>query len=154
MAEKPEKKRGADHLRDYCTAAFRFYARWGGKEAYVRNLVSDLQRNKGQGICSPTESELIHREQIMREHFAEIADLEAVETVLSICDQFYPDIKRAVEYVYLDSPFEEMEWGDIKQRVHYAEIHMPASERNIYYWLKRARMIFAEQRGLRMKSLQ
>ena len=138
-----------DHIRDYATEAFRFFARWGGKETYIKSLVADLQRQKGSGVCSPTEAALILKEQALKEKAAEIADLEAVEMVLRICER---DVRRAVEYVYLDKPYKDLEWGDIKNRVHYAEIHIPASERQIYYWLKKARYLFAEERGLRIKD--
>lgn len=146
MTEEFKRRKIKDHLRDYCTEAFRFYSRWGGRENYVKNLLADLQKEKGPGMCSPTEAAMIHKERILREHIAEIADLEAVEKVLRVCDSF---VRQAVEYVYLEKPWEEMEWGDIKRRVHYAEIHIPASERQIYRWLKEARMMFAEERGLR-----
>lgn len=139
-----------DHIRDYATEAFRFYAKWGSKDNYVKYLLDDLRRQKGTGICSPTEAVLIHKEQVMREYTAEIADLEAAETVLKICGR---DIRRAVEIVYLDKPFRDLEWGDIKERVHYAELTVPASERQIYYWLKKARYLFAEERGLRLKDV-
>lgn len=138
-----------DHIRDYATEAFRFYARWGGRDNYVKNLLADLQKQKGFGVCSPTETELIHKEQIMKEHIAEIADLDSVEKVLRICER---DVRRAVELVYLDKPFRDLEWGELKERVHYAEIHIPASERQIYRWLRKARMLFAEERGLRIKD--
>ena len=153
LAEKAEKipRKAKDHLRDYCTEAFRFYARWGGRDAYIKSLVADLQREKGGGISSPTEAALVHKEQVMREYAAEIADLDAVQMVMNVCER---DVRRAVEIVYLDKPYAQLEWGDIKQRVHKAELTIPASERNIYYWLKKARMIFAEERGLRCKSLQ
>lgn len=138
-----------DHIRDYATEAFRFYARWGNRETYIKHLLSDLQKQKGCGIGSPTESALIHKEMIMREHMAEIADLDAVETVLKICDGY---VRRTVEMVYFFKPYEELERGDIKKQVHYAEIYIPASERQVYYWLKKARGIFAEERGLRVKN--
>lgn len=92
---------------------------------------------------------MIHKEQIMQERVTELADLEAVETTLKICG---PDVRRAVEMVYFYKPYEALEWGDIKDRVHYAEIHIPASESTIYRWLKIARILFAEERGLRVKD--
>ena len=86
----------------------------------------------------------------MQEYATELADLEAVETTLKICG---PDVRRAVETVYFYKPYAELEWGQIKERVHYAEIHMPASERQVYRWLRVARIIFAEERGLRIKDV-
>ena len=138
-----------DHIRDYSTEAFRFYARWGNREIYINNLLLDLQKNKAVGIGSPTEAALMHKEMIMREYAAEIADLDAAEKVLRICG---PDINKALNYVYFDEPDKELQWGDIKRRVHQAEIYIPASESSIYRWLKKARKMFAEERGLRTKK--
>jgi len=39
--------------------------------------------------------------------------------------------------------------GELHDRVIQAVIHIPASERSIYYYLKKARNIFAYERGLR-----
>ena len=139
-----------DHIRDYATDAFRFYARWGGKDNYIKALLADLQRQKGNGVCFPTEAALVHKEQIMKEKHAEIADLDAVEMVLQICDR---DTCRAIEHVYFKDCDKELEWGDITRRVHYAEIHIPASQAQIYRWLKKARILFAEERGLRTKMI-
>jgi hypothetical protein len=60
------------------------------------------------------------------------------------------DIKKAINYVYCENCDGELEPGDIVKRVHYAEIQIPASERQVYYWLKRARDLFVEERGLRL----
>jgi hypothetical protein len=86
---------------------------------------------------------------IIQEYAAELEDLEAVEKVLMICDS---DVRKAVEMVYFFKPYEELEWGNIKKQVYYAEINIPASERQVYYWLKKARCMFAEERGLRLKN--
>ena len=138
-----------DHTRDYATAAFRFHARWGGKANYIDNLLADLQRKRGVGACSPTEAELVKKEQLLAERFAEIADLEAVEKVLFVCERFYPDVYKAVDAVYLWKPHEDLEWGDLVKRVHFASLEIPASERQVYRLLRKARVLFAEERGLR-----
>ena len=138
-----------DHTRDYCLAAFRFWARWGGKANYIDNLLADLQRKRGVGACSPTEAELVKKEQLLAERFAEIADLEAVEKVLFVCERFYPDVYKAVDAVYLWKPHEDLEWGDLVKRVHFASLEIPASERQVYRLLRKARVLFAEERGLR-----
>ena len=150
MAEKLHRKT-KDHLRDYCTEAFRFYARWGSRDAYIKALISDLQRQRGGGVNSPTEAALIHKEQVMRERAAEIADIDAVQMVMNVCER---EVRMAVEMGYLDKPYEQLEWGDIKMRVHKASRMISASERNVYRYLRRARMVFAEERGLRCKSWQ
>ena len=139
-----------DHIRDYATAAFRFWAKWQGKDNYIRYLVDDLQRQKGSGLISPTEAAVIHKEQVIEAYKAEIADLEAVEEVIKICERHYADVLRAVRMVYFISPDRPLRWGDIVDRVHDAEISIPASDRQIYRWLKQARTLFAEERGLRL----
>ena len=83
----------------------------------------------------------------------EIADLDAVEMVIEICQRHYPDVYKAVKIVYLNDPGKELEWGDIQRRVHDAELTIPASERQVYYWLRKARLLFAEERGLRKKEV-
>ena len=110
-----------DHTRDYATAAFRLYARWGGVENYVRNLIADLRRSPGIGICKPTEAELVKRDEIMRENQAAIADLEAVDKVIRICQLHYWDVWQAIDMVYFYKPYDELDRGDIVARVHYAD---------------------------------
>jgi len=139
-----------DHIRDYATAAFRFYARWQGKDNYIRCLVDDLQRQKGSGLISPTEAAVIHKEQVIETYKAEIADLEAVEGVIKICERHYTDVLRTVKMIYFVAPDKTLKWGDIVNRVHDAELTIPASDRQIYRWLKQARTLFAEERGLRL----
>lgn len=139
-----------DHTRDYCFAAFRFWARWGGKENFVNQKLADLRLQKGTGICSSTESIAVKRDQIMRELQAEIDDLEAVEKVVNACRQNYPEIWQALNTVYFYKPYEDFDWGEIVQQVHFASLQIPASERQVYRWLRQARMLFAEERGLRL----
>jgi len=55
-----------------------------------------------------------------------------------------------VEMVYQKDCWQELEWGDIETRVHYAEIHIPASIRQIYRWLNQVCQEFAKERGLRI----
>jgi hypothetical protein len=47
-------------------------------------------------------------------------------------------------------PSREPDRGEISERVHTAEIQIPASEKTIYRWLGTARRFFAEFRGLRI----
>lgn len=136
-----------DHLRDYCTEAFRFYAKSGGEKSYIKNLVDDMERQKGSGICSPTESALIKKEQLIEQHAAELSDIEAVEKVLHALDMCEHQV---IEMVYFKDCWRDIERGDIEERIHYAEINIPASRRQIYYWLAKARKMFACERGLRL----
>lgn len=82
----------------------------------------------------------------MRDMRAEFEDIIAVEKTLQRLTQ--PQ-RQAVELVYFINPEQPLERNDISERVHRAELEIPASERSIYGWLYRARKIFAEERGLR-----
>ena len=141
-----------DHTREYATAAYRFYAYTGGYKKYINELLGDLKRQKGIGTVSPTEGALICKERILEERSAELADLEAVERSIHIIETLENgrDILQAVEMVYFKDCQRDIKRGEIQERVHYAEIHIPASERQIYYWLNKARKIFANERGLRV----
>jgi hypothetical protein len=141
-----------DHVRDYATEAFRFYAKVGGTKKYIDDLVADEKRQKGSGVANPTEAALIIKERILAERAAEFADLEAVEKTMHIISTLGSgkEMRQAVEMVYFERCWEELRRGDIQDRVHKAELTIPASERSIYYWLKKARLIFAKERGLRL----
>ena len=140
-----------DHLRDYATEAFRFYAKSGGKEKYIKNLIEDLERKKGSGMCSPTEAALISKEEAIADKTAELADIEAVDKVLhALDDRGHRVIIQVIEYVYFADCWRDIERGDISSRVHHAELHRPASTASIYRWLKKARRMLAMERGLRL----
>ncbi len=142
-----------DNIRDYATAAFRFYAKVGSKKDYLNRLQQDAQHGQGNGISKPTEAALVSKETILQTRAAEFADIEATERTmyqlglmtngLAIC--------KVIEDVYFKDCWKDLEKGDIQDRVHHCEIHIPASERQIYYWLRKAREMFAIERGLRIK---
>jgi hypothetical protein len=133
--------------REYATEAMRFYAREGSKEKYIKKLVDDIiKQAKCAGISNPTEAMLLYKERILHEKAAELADLEAAEKALSVCGRFPQE---AVEMVYMKDCWKELEWGDISTRVHYAEIHIPASQAQIYRWLAHVCKEFAIARNLR-----
>ena len=114
-----------DNIRDYATAAFREYARLG---------------------CPTPEA-------ISRERNAALAaDLRAVgECLHLLCVEDKPYIADAVRAVYFTSPGVPLRKGDIGARVASFARACPASEREVYRWLKRARVRFAAARGLRVK---
>lgn len=114
-----------DHIRDYATEAFRFYARMG---------------------C-PTYKEA----EAATRSAAELYDIVAVgETLkrLECGDKTY--IARAVKVVYFVKPDKPLGSGDIEARVTRQSLLAPASERTVYRWLAEARRTFAEIRGLRL----
>jgi len=149
-----------DNTRRYATAAFRFYAMCG-KPLYseAAELVRAAAAARGRdcltgirgGIAKPVEQELINAERLMAEKAPMLDDIRAVEETLRIlCNKKCGyDILKALEYVYFAHPGEKQGKGDVAARVAQASIQIPASERQIYYWLREARTIFCRVRGLR-----
>ncbi len=153
-----------DYLRDYATAAFRFYAQNGmsaekfKQKIYIEALdeIKKRETKVKDGISNPTEQALIKAEMAVNERISEILDMESVDKVLAELEARYKYyIIKAIEIVYFKDTDKDLLAGDIKNRVIIASHEIPASERSIYTWLKQAREIFAYQRGLRInKSLQ
>lgn len=150
-----------DYLRDYATAAFRFYAQNGmSAEKYKQKLyieaLDEIKKKETQvkdGISKPTEHALIAAEKAVNERISEINDMEAVDKVLAELEARHKKyIIKAIEVVYFADVDKDLETGDIKNRVTRASIEIPASERSIYGWLKQARALFSYQRGLRIKK--
>jgi hypothetical protein len=145
-----------NHIRDYATEAFRFYARNGkSAEKYKQKIydeaLQELSKEKGSGISKPTEAAIMRAETAVNEKVAEIKDMEAVElTMAELNASKYRDYVQAIEFVYFKDADKKLQKGDIYNRVHQAEINIPASERTIYNWLSKARKIFAINRGLRI----
>lgn len=149
-----------DHIRDYATEAFRFYAK-NGKSAekfkqkiYIEALEEIKKRETSvkDGISKPTEKAIIAAEEAVSERISEILDMEAVDKVLAEFDVRRKVINKAIEIVYFTDPDKELQSGDIKNRVVKASVEIHADERSIYRWLKKARELFAYQRGLRIKK--
>lgn len=153
-----------DYIRDYATAAFRFYAENGmsaekfKQKIYIEALdaIKKKETQVKEGVSKPTEKALIAAEKAVNERISEILDMEAVDKVLAELEARRKKyIVKAIEIVYFKDNDKELLSGDIKNRVIKASNEIPASERSIYGWLKQARELFAYQRGLRInKSLQ
>lgn len=146
-----------NHIRDYATEAFRFYAKINmsadkyKQKIYDEALFNYTKKMKSSGISFPTESAIIAAENEVNQKLAEIKDIEAVEmTLAELRASRKTYIIKAIEIVYFKEADKELEKGDIYDRVHAAELDIPASERSIYYYLGQARELFAERRGLRI----
>jgi len=144
-----------DYLRDYATAAFRFYARLGRpshdeiKRAIYNEALASSKRelNRINGVCNPTRQAIINAEAAVDQMAGELGDVLAVERALAT---MRPEWIAAVEIVYFADAHCEFERGDILAKIHKAALSIPASERQIFRWLGRARMMFAAERGLRL----
>jgi hypothetical protein len=146
-----------DHIRDYATEAFRYYAFLGKphkedlEQKYYEQAKEEFKREyhetKGTGIFKPTEAQVIYAESKVREKQAELWDILAVEKTLM---QLHCDERKAVEMVYFQQAQRDIKKGDIRDRVVQASLHIPTCERTVYYYLSKARKIFAYERGLRV----
>lgn len=146
-----------NHIRDYATEAFRFYARNGKsadvyeKKIYAEALLEYTKRQGNSGISCPTEAAIIRAEQEVANKIAEINDMQAVEMTMAEL-RVSPRgkaIVEAINIVYFKDADKDLEKGDIHTRVQNAAVNIPAGERTIYGWLGTARRLFAEKRGLR-----
>jgi hypothetical protein len=142
------------HIRDYATSAFQFYAKCGSLKRYIdkvkEEVISEQGEGSGTGISTPTEATQERVDKRLNEIRSELWDLEAVENTVRRLELSMggTDKLKALRTVYIQEA--QIDKGDIKLRVHKAEIGIPASEKTIYRWLADARRIFAEERELRM----
>ena len=143
-----------DHIRDYATEAFRFYARLGfpSYEDIRREIYDDALKlakselDHGKGIRKPTEAAVIRVQAAVDTHADMLNDILAVETTL----RALPDeCRRAVELVYFAGAGKPLNRGDIAGRVATAASAIPADRRTVFRWLKTARRMFALERRLR-----
>ncbi|WP_017416780.1 hypothetical protein [Clostridium tunisiense] len=151
-----------DYLRDYATAAFRFYAKNGMsaekfKQKIYFETLDEIKRKETyakSGVSKPTEEALIKAEKAVNERISEILDMEAVDKVLAELEARHKiEVLKAIKIVYFKDSDKELQLGDIKDRVIKASVEIGASDRNIYRWLKQSRELFSYQRGLRISSL-
>lgn len=148
-----------DNIRDYATEAFRFYAACGSLtsaelERMVRDRIYKQSKKEvlrsGSGMPSDaTAIAVMKAEDAVRDLQAELMDITAVEKTLKRLNM---QQRKAVEIVYFTDAKKDLEKNDISDRVHRAELEIPASEKSVYRHLKKAREIFAEERGLRINE--
>lgn len=148
-----------DHIRDYATEAFRFYANVGistieYKEKVRREAMDAIVKRESAPKVggSPTEALLIYGEKAVEEKLSEIEDLEAVEKTLKEFEaKIYGKtvILPLIEMVYFTECDREIRRGEIRDRVVKACTNLSISESTAYRYLKKARLLFAHNRKLR-----
>jgi hypothetical protein len=78
-----------------------------------------------------------------------IEDIKAVERVLNILqEQGKTEIAGAIKAVYFTNSRFPLKKGEIVDRVTAYAVALPASTKSVYAWLKSARLLFAQIRGL------
>lgn len=133
-----------DSVADYAVAAFSLYARYGRRsEEEVREYIyhRELLRHERP------DTAVKRAEAAVEESSALFADISAVKKTLDLLSRCGdPNRLRAVLAVYVSA--EGSARKDIGARVRAASREIPAAERTVYRWLKEARTVFAEFRGL------
>lgn len=143
-----------DHIRDYATEAFRYFAYLGKprkedlENKYYQEALEQYQRTheRGSGISKPTEQAVMYAENCLRQKQSELWDILAVEKTLA---QLHMWEREAVEIVYFSHAYRPIKRNEISDRVYKASEDIPADARTVYRYLSKARMIFAYERGLR-----
>ena len=153
-----------DHIRDYATEAFRFYASTHMsaiqyREKIRREAIDTVIKRMGTssgGGGSPTEAQLIYADKVVEEKISEIKDMEAVEKTLQEFEIqcIGAEIKKVVNIVYFTDPKRQIRKGEIRDRVIRACTELNISESTAYRYLKRTRLLFAHNRGLRAGEVE
>ena len=142
------------HYRDYATAAFRLLAREGSADRYRAKIYNAALARRGEGgtgLGSTTEADIMRAEQAVYDTVATIADLEAAEYAVAALEARYGyAARRALYMVYMAYADRELAKGEISERIHRAELEIPASEKTLYRWLAYARRKKKKKRGLRL----
>lgn len=138
-----------DPTRDYITAAFRLYASLGcpsyeqlRADIYAREL-------KRCELLNP-EIAVKQAERAVAEKEPMLLDILAVQHTLELlsCGE-KQQVVAAVKAVYFPDPTRPLRRGDIADRVRHYALKCPASEKQVYKWLKDARTMCSALRGLR-----
>ena len=145
------------NFHDYAVAAFGFYAKEGGAEAYERRIYDEalfagraLEHGAGGLRGSPSEAALLRAERALAEKRGAVLDLRAVEKTMQALQQKNGGEAAAQAVRLCLMGRKSLGRGEDSALVHRAEFEVHASERMIYQWLAAARLLFARERGLRI----
>ena len=135
-----------DGVTDYAISAFALFAQYGQRgEAELKEYIYHREL-----LCHDRPDIAVTRaEAAVSENaplFADIAAVEKTLALLSRCGD--PDRLKAVRAIYVSEAGSARR--DIALRVRAVSLDIPTTERTVYRWLKEARTIFAEFRGLYM----
>lgn len=123
-----------DNYRDYAVEAFRYYSQCG----------------------KPSRIAIHHAIPVdSRHNAAAVSDLEAVANTIDAIRRTEIDASvwiRCLDIVYFTEPKRRPARNEISQRVAFACAELNVSESSVYRILKKARQIFAYERGLRTEE--
>ena len=138
-----------DHIRDYATAAFRF---WSGVGCPTYDEALSRIRAKA-------ERRSFGADAVAAEAFVAAEIFKASATLLDVkaCEETFAELKHhgkecvcsAVREIYMPYPRKKLAKGELSGRVVHFAMNNYYSERQVYYFLAEACEVFAEKRGLR-----
>lgn len=142
-----------DFIRDYATEMFRQYAALGKPSTEnLKRAITDAVTVSRSHETNALKA-LLDGYETAEKMSAVIDDVSAVEkTMLQLKDANKEYISRAVVAVYFASPTTPLHRGDISARVRRFALDLPASEKQVYHWLREARLLCAANRGLRIPA--
>lgn len=139
-----------DFIRDYATAAFRFYACRGQPCAEDEEIRIRTQSEQDHCFFPPQEV-LEKAEANVKRQTAALLDILAVDSTKKLLSQNGRGfVWRAVEIVYCEDASSPLHKNDLTRRVTCASRILGVSESNVYRFLREARKLFASFRGLRL----
>ena len=144
-----------DRYTEYATAAFRDYAASRltaaerAEQLYEQNIKNAAEHI---GIGAPKNNvgaAISYAEEAKADYAAYIADMEAVEKTLDYLKSHNKQyIIFALKNIYMTDPKSRITPRIIGQRVRWVATKSYCDTRTVYKWLKQARRLFAEFRGL------
>ena len=142
-----------DFIRDYTTEMFRQYAACGKITAEVYKLLKVDASIISRSYETNAFRALLDGYESAERAAAVIDDLKAVEkTIMQFKQANKEYIISALDAVYFAAPTTPLRRGDISARVRRFALTLPASEKQVYQWLREARLLCAVNRGLRIPS--
>lgn len=144
-----------DMIRDYATAAFKFYDEFKknnniyGTEQNSSDAFHSIKKGKRQRGSSVEHLVLKYMDE--PENKAESKDVSAVEKTISwLSDNGYIDVVKCIKMVYFGNGEKPFRRGEMTLTVRHVSNNLYISEREVYRNLKFARQVFCIIRGLRI----
>lgn len=139
-----------ENSRDYATEAFRYYASLGCPrfEEFREKIYLDAAK---RAVGKDPEAAAMEADEAIKKSMPQLLDIFAVEKTienLERSDKGY--IIAAIEDVYFVQPNKPLKHGELTDRVRRSSFTSYTGERTVYGWLREARQMFAEIRGLRV----
>lgn len=137
-----------DNISDYAIAAFARYAHYDRRsENELKEYIyhRELLKHDRPDIAVKCAEEAVGENAAL---FADIAAVEKTLELMSRCGD--PDRLKAVKAVYVSKAGSARR--EVALRICSIALEIPVAERTVYRWLKEARTVFAEIRGLYRES--